>query len=91
MAIDNHPKVRQARKLERRQGKRTGNSRILIVSEGSKTEPNYFNEIRSEYRLSTVNVLVQQSGYGTTPLQVVNYAEHLLINGDEPESVFLSV
>lgn len=83
MGKDNQPKARQSKQLARKSGRRVGYDRILIVSEGSKTEPLYLNEIRAEYRLSTTNVQVQPSQFGTTPLQVVEYAEHLFLNGDD--------
>ena len=83
MGKDNQPKARQTKQLARKSSRREGYDRILIVSEGSKTEPLYLNEIRTKFRLSTTNVQVQNSQYGTSPLQVVEYAEHLLKNGDE--------
>ena len=83
MGKDNQPKARQTKQLARKSGRREGYDRILIVSEGRKTEPLYLNEIRTKYRLSTTNVQVQHSQYGTSALQVVEYAEHLLKNGDE--------
>jgi hypothetical protein len=73
MGKDNQPKARQTKQLARKSGQREGYDRILIVSEGSKTEPLYLNEIRTKYRLSTTNVQVQHSQYGTSPLQVVEY------------------
>lgn len=87
MGKDNQPKIRQAEQLARKAGRRAGYDRILIVSEGSKTEPLYLNEIRAEYRLSTTNVQVQPSQFGTTPLQVVEYAEHLFVNGDDAKNI----
>lgn len=51
MARDNSPKERQRQQLERKLARRDSYDRILIVSEGSKTEPNYFGEIRQAYRL----------------------------------------
>jgi hypothetical protein len=87
MGKDNQPKVRQANQLERKVGKRAGYDRILIVSEGSKTEPLYLNEIRASYRLSTTSVQVQHSQFGTSPLKVVEYAEHLFVNGDETKDI----
>jgi hypothetical protein len=39
MVCDNSPKERQRRQLERKLNQRTSYDRILIVSEGSKTEP----------------------------------------------------
>ena len=82
MARDNSPKERQKKQLERKLGKRASYDRILIVSEGSKTEPNYFREIRAAHRLQTANVEVQPSELGTEPLQVVQYAKSLFENGD---------
>ncbi len=61
--------------------------RILIVSEGKKTEPNYFKEIRKFYRLSTTRVKVHPSESGTAPLQVVEYAEQLFIKGDRNRNI----
>ena len=68
MARDNSPKERQQKQLERKQARRATYDRILIVSEGSKTEPHYFREIRSEYRLHTANVEVRPSELGTAPI-----------------------
>jgi len=72
----------QARDLQRKQGRRASYDRLLIVSEGSKTEPNYFSEIRTTFRLHTANVVVRHSELGTSPLQVVRYAEQLFLQGD---------
>lgn len=87
MARDNSPKERQKKQLERRQGRRATYDRILIVSEGSKTEPNYFREIRAAYRLHTANVEVQPSEWGTASIQVVQYAQELFENGDRHKNV----
>lgn len=87
MGKDKQPKVRQAAQLARKAGRRAGYDRILIVSEGSKTEPHYLGEIRVEYRLHTANVQVQPGLFGTTPAQVVEYAEHLFVNGDEARNI----
>ncbi|MCC6262593.1 MAG: RloB domain-containing protein [Bryobacterales bacterium] len=82
MAQDNSPKERQKQQLKRKQARRASYDRILIVCEGSKTEPNYFREIRSAYRLHTANVAVRPSEAGTAPLRVVQYARQLFENGD---------
>ena len=65
MSIDNSPKERQRKQLERKQNQRASYDRILIVSEGSKTEPLYFIEIQKEHKLHTANVQVQPSIQGT--------------------------
>jgi hypothetical protein len=87
MARDNSPRERQKKQLERKLGRRAGYDRILIVSEGSKTEPNYFREIRVAYRLHTANVEVRPSELGTAPIQVVQYARELFENGDRHKNI----
>lgn len=87
MARDNAPKERQKRQLERKLARRASYDRILIVSEGSKTEPNYFREIRAVHRLHTANVEVQPSELGTQPIQVVQYAKALFENGDRHRQI----
>lgn len=73
--------------MARKQGKRASYDRILIVSEGSKTEPLYFGEIRSFYKLNTAHVRVQPGALGTQPLQVVEYAEQLFRMGDSHKGI----
>ena len=82
MARDNSPKIRQRAQLERKQAQRASYDRVLIVSEGSKTEPLYFKEIKSAHRLQTANVEVHPSALGTEPIQVVRYAKQLFEIGD---------
>jgi len=87
MGRDKSPRERQRRQLERKLGRRAGYDRILIVSEGSKTEPNYFKEIRAEYRLHSTNIEVQPGALGTEPIQVVNYACELFEKGDRRKGI----
>lgn len=87
MGKDNTPRVRQAKDLARKNGRRAPYDRILIVCEGSKTEPNYFNEIKQFYRLHTANVEVQHSSLGTCPLQIVKSAEELFLNGNSGKGI----
>ncbi len=82
MAREDHPRIRQANKLKRKIGRRDPADRILIISEGTKTEPHYFSEIRQSLRLSTANINVLPSKIGTSPDQVVKYARDLFISGD---------
>jgi hypothetical protein len=82
MARDNSPKIRQLRRLERKESNREPYDRILIVSEGSKTEPNYFKEIVQTFRLNTANVHIYPSKIGTNPLKVIEYCEQLFEEGD---------
>lgn len=70
-----HPRARSGRDLRRKEATRPPYPRVLIVCEGSKTEVNYFEEIRQEARLPTVDLRVIQSPLGTEPRQVVVGAE----------------
>lgn len=81
MGRDNHPRERQARKLERKKALRGVYERILIVCEGEKTERLYFEEIRREYRLHTANVCVLHSEAGTCPRQIVEFAQSVFQSG----------
>jgi len=87
MGRDNAPKERQRAQLERKQACRASYDRILIVTEGSKTEPNYFREIRADHRLHTANIAVQPCKWGTAPLQIVQYAKDLFENGDRHKKI----
>lgn len=87
MARDHSPRERQRQQLERKRARRASCDRILIVSEGRKTEPNYFSEIRQAYRLHTANVEVRPSELGTAPIQVVQYARDLFEFGDRHKNI----
>jgi RloB-like protein len=82
MGKDGQPKHRQAaRELLRRKAQRQPAERLLIVCEGSKTEPLYLCEIRQQLRLPSANVQVQPAAYGTEPLRIVDCGERLLTEG----------
>lgn len=87
MGKDSQPKDRQARSLARRKAQRGSYDRILIVCEGSKTEPQYINEIRRHFRIHTANIQVHASQLGTQPMQVVEYALQLFTHGDHALSI----
>lgn len=74
MGRDNHPRERQLRALARKKGKRPPYPRVLIVTEGEKTEPRYFEEIRKKLRIAPAHIAIMDSRYGTEPRQVVEYA-----------------
>jgi len=61
MTHDNPPWERQHKQLERKLKRRASYDRILIVSEGSNAEPNYFREIRAAHRLQTANLEVHST------------------------------
>lgn len=76
------PKIRRSTDLARKTARKASYDRLLIVCEGSKTEPNYFKEIRQIHRLNTANVAIYPSKSGTAPIQVVEYAKKLFENGN---------
>lgn len=61
--------------MKRKRGNRATFDRILIVCEGKKTEPNYFDDIRQALKLPKAEVRVIHSEAGTEPRQIVDYAE----------------
>jgi len=81
-------RAKPADSLRRGQPTREPYERILIVCEGKKTEPNYFNEIRQEVRISTLHIRILHSQEGTQPLQVVSFAEAEFKKTRQFEKVF---
>lgn len=63
------------RAVARDKPRREPYDRVLVVCEGSKTEPFYFAELMRHYKISTANV--QILGEGTDPLTLVNRAKEL--------------
>ena len=63
---------------------------MLIVCEGSKTEPLYFRSLKGRYRLSTANVEI--TGSGSDPRALVNKAKSLRDKekqrGDQYDAVY---
>lgn len=51
--------------------------RLLIVCEGSKTEPHYFKELRQDQRLKTANIRICGKECGSDPVSVVKYAQKI--------------
>lgn len=82
MGRDNQAKDRQLRRKAAKEARRASYARILIVTEGSKTEPLYLEEIRAAHQLHSANVEVQPGQMGTAPIQVVRYAQLLFDEGD---------
>lgn len=82
MGRDNQAKDRQLRRKAAKEARRASYARILIVTEGSKTEPLYLEEIRAAHQLHSANVEVQPGQMGTAPIQVVRYAQLLFNEGD---------
>ncbi|MCJ7773292.1 MAG: RloB family protein, partial [Desulfobacterales bacterium] len=68
-------KQRNKDSYKRRKGLKEPRKSILIVSEGSKTEPIYFNSLKSKLRLAMVDVEIV--GEGAAPITVVDHAIEL--------------
>jgi len=82
-----HRRQRVQDDFKRKKGNRPRFERVLIVTEGTKTEPNYFGEIRKEKRLGNAYIMVVPAD-GTTPLQVVESAEARFKENREYERVY---
>lgn len=67
-------KARTSRMLGRRPPVLKPRECVLIVCEGEKTEPNYFEGLRQELKLSSVEVEVEGKGCGSAPISVVDAA-----------------
>lgn len=68
---------RKARKLashKREIAKRDPYEMVLIVCEGIKTEPNYFEALIDDLQLNTANVKVSNNTAGSSPRSVVKFA-----------------
>jgi hypothetical protein len=58
MGRDNQPRTRQKKQFERKQSIIEQYDGILIVSEGSKTEPNYIQDILRYYRIPSASYCI---------------------------------
>ena len=70
MAREKH---RHSSKLRRGRPKRQPYDRVLIVCEDSKAAPRYFRELKTRYRLSTANIVIE--GVGADPRRLVETAK----------------
>ncbi|GEO80189.1 RloB family protein [Pararhodospirillum oryzae] len=72
MAGGRRPKSDQA--LARRAGSRKPRDRVLIVCEGEKTEPRYFEGLKQDWRLPTADVVICGRECRSDPLKIVDFA-----------------
>lgn len=63
-----------SRKLSRQRPSKEIGQKILIACEGSKTEPGYFESIRRELRLSTLNIILLPHRGRTDPRSIIDLA-----------------
>lgn len=82
-----HRHERSAQKLRRKKSSRPPYDRILVVCEGAKTEPQYFDEMRVRNRLPNAHIKVINAP-GTQPRQIVDHAHAVFNETREFEYVF---
>ena len=80
-------KAKAAEGLERRRAKRASYDKVLIVCEGEKTEPNYFDELINFYKLNTANVEIDGT-CGSSPKSVFERAVELYQNEEQKGDAF---
>ena len=73
MGRGRHPAPRSQESFRRKPPRLSGDL-ILIVCEGAKTEPNYFNELKRRLKIHPLQVAVYGKECGTDPLSVVEFA-----------------
>lgn len=82
---------RRARKLTRPKPAREPYDRVLIVCEGTKTEPLYLREVVDSLELSSANISITGAN-GSSPISVVNHATDLneqeRVRGGEYDRVY---
>ncbi|WP_193754385.1 RloB family protein [Pseudomonas parafulva] len=65
---------KSASSFERKRESKDPGKRYLIVCEGSKTEPNYFRELRHDLRIRTATIEICGEECGSDPVSVYEYA-----------------
>lgn len=71
--------------LSRRKAYRAPYDKVLIVCEGSKTEPLYFQELIDHYEIDTANVRVS-GDCGSDPVSVVQHGKQLYFEEKQADS-----
>lgn len=67
-------KAKAASDLGRRRAKRAPYEKVLIVCEGEKTEPNYFQNLKDHHGLNSANIEIC-GNCGSDPLSIVRFAK----------------
>ncbi|MCW5588593.1 MAG: RloB domain-containing protein [Legionellales bacterium] len=93
MGTDNlHFKRKQQsiKTLARKKGQRKPYDVVLIVCEGSKTEPNYLKGLCEYLQLNPANIVIKSCSLGNDPMSIVNFAlkEHKRDDYDRIYCVF---
>lgn len=80
--------ARSIRSLKRKLAKRDSYDMVLIVCEGEKTEPNYFQALIDELQLNTANIQVINNTSGSSPRNVVDCAVSLYKKNKDYDRVY---
>lgn len=67
-------RARRIKDLQRKRAKRAPYDRVLIVCEGSKTEPKYLGDLVDDLKLNSANIEVDGDGCGSSPISIVRHA-----------------
>ncbi len=70
-------KAQTAAAIARQKQQRSEGKRFLIVCEGMKTEPYYFEELCKAHQLRTLRVRIAPGADGSSPDKVLDYAKKL--------------
>lgn len=66
-------RAKKAAELTRRKSRRAAYAKVLIVCEGEKTEPYYFEDLKNHYKLNSANIEISNKG-GSSPIGIWQYA-----------------
>ncbi len=84
-------RAKKAKELSRRKARKQPYDKVLIVCEGEKTEPHYFNGLKDHYSLNSANIEIC-SDCGPDPLGIYKYARRRYFdekaNGDPFDRVY---
>lgn len=80
-------RAKSTKELKRRPASRDVPDRVLIVTEGSRTEPDYFRMLINELGLTSAKVKIVGEG-GAAPISVAREAERILNLDDDFEKIY---
>jgi hypothetical protein len=90
---ENHPRRRQARRLEgklvRARASRQGLPVMLVVCEGTQTEPNYLRGLCEARRINAANVRIESGGSATDVLSLVKKARAQFLKNRDYDFVYV--
>lgn len=79
---------RPAKSYRRREAVREPYDVALIVCEGKKTEPEYFEALKKACRLNGANIKIVPGDYGNDPVSIVKYAREYRKTGGGFDRMF---